>query len=391
MRKIIPIVIAIFVYTNSFAQQEAWIIGPVKLFDKADTTASNKGILLRGAYIKKINDAENGWQKIEVYKGLEGYVPSSFLVNGLNMADKYLPSPEPIIEEDDDYGSPHLFAIVASLKARTEPNVFSKISKIYTNGEPIAVYYYPVNDTDWVVTSTYSDIEFVQKKFIGKRSNINDLFKKYDGILELDITNRKIYAERILELAWKQKGDLLPALLRYLSVAKDLKNQKLIDDTELNIIVAKAQTQKLSTKKIGAIVNSKSTYAIIKNTKITEQGITLKKLNKLLGKPEKRILKECSGNTLHTFFNAAFEVFEKDICYLDKMYFKDSDCYYLNGYKIDKTLTEKEFVLKYANIISVEGDSPHEYFIDYDEENSQVRVQFKGGKIERIVWFTFDC
>jgi hypothetical protein len=391
MRKLYLLIVSFIIGTSTIAQQEAWIIGPTKLFSQPNTTATNKGILLRGAYVKKINAAENNWQKIEVYAGLQGYVPVSFLVKSLNGADVYEPSPEPIIEKDDYYGSAHLFVTVASLKARTEPNSLAKISKIYTNGEPISIYYYPKNDTDWVVTNTYSTYEFVQKKFLGKRPDINDLFSKYDGIIKSDITNRRMYAERALELAWNQKEDLLPALQRFLLVAKDLKNQKLIDDTELLITVTIAQQKKLSTIKIGTMVNSKKTYAIIKNTKVSGQGIDLKTLAKLLGKPLKKRLNECSGSTSQTFFNATFDVFEKEVCYLDELYFVDFDSYYLDGFRIDKTITEKEFVTKFANIITVEGTNPHEYFITYDDEYSRINITFKEGKIERITWFSDDC
>jgi hypothetical protein len=392
MRKIYLLLFNFIISYSSIAQQQSWIIGPTKLYNQPNKDATNKGILLRGAYVKKINSAENNWQKIEVYAGLEGYVPVDFLVKNLNGGDTYEPSPEPIIEKDEYYGSQHLFVTVASLKARSEPSQLAKISKIYTNGEPISVYYYPKNDTDWVVTSAYNKNEFVQKKFIGLRPDINELFTKYDGIIKSDINNRRMFAERAVELAWNNADNtVLPALERFLMVAKDLKNQQLIDDTELNIFVLKAQSKKLSTVKIGTIVNSKKSYAVIKNTKVSEKGIDLKTVNKLLGKPIKKSLNECSGTESQTFFNATFELFEKNICYLDELYFVDFDCYYLDGYRIDKTITEKEFVTKFANIITVSGFSPHEYSITYDEEYSRINVFFKDGKIERITWFSDDC
>lgn len=110
------------------------------------------GIFLRGAQI----DSYEFLQDKYVYKISTPYTGTVFITNTyhvknrLNASDDYEPSPAVVVENDEYYGSPHLFTTVASLKVRELPNSSSAVVGNLLNGTPVAIYYYPYNVESWI-------------------------------------------------------------------------------------------------------------------------------------------------------------------------------------------------------------------------------------------------
>ena len=245
MRKLIFIYLFLFTSVFSIAQDRYWIINDTKLFEKPSTESKFYGHFRYGAEVKIIEDLKNGWLKVQSDNFTIGFVKKELIRTTMNGNDKIIEDPSnPIIKGGDAYyGGNHLFVTVAGLKARSKPDKMSSVKEILTNGDAVSVSYFPINKEEWVNIGYGFEpnaAKFVLAKYLGKRPVYEDLLTQFDKLPKTDVANRKTIGERLVELTWNS-GDIseLPALERYLEVAKQLNDAKLITETEFNILIAK--------------------------------------------------------------------------------------------------------------------------------------------------------
>ncbi|TDW48902.1 hypothetical protein EV144_103422 [Flavobacterium sp. 270] len=381
------------------AQDHSYIKSDTKLFTSKNNTGDFLGYFKYSAQIQLLSENENGWYKVKADNFSEGFVEAKFVGKSLNAADIKTKDPEnPILEGGDDYyGGNHLFVLAAGLKARSAPDKNSKIKEILNTGDPVAVNYLPKNQEEWVNISGNFDSEYAKftlRKFIGKRPDFNTLLKEFDKLDETKINERKTAGERIVELAWNSGYDkLIPAYQRYNLVAKQLNDPKLIEDTELNFLLAQGLAKQKTPEQITAFI--KKAEFVLKGTKTKSLYLSQKDLVKLFGKPTKKAnVEDGCGIYLSDLFyyypDLEVSVDEKkNQAEIIKVFINENNKLVINTNSIlDNTVSEKAFIEKYGTYIEASIKSPHNYYIHM--EDSQFTIVFKDGKLFSIEIF-FDC
>ncbi len=356
------------------AQDRYWIINDTKLFEKPSIESNYYGHFRYGAEIKIIEDLKNGWFKVQSDNFTIGFVKKEFIRTSMNGNNKIIEDPSnPIIKGGDSYyGGNHLFVTVAGLKARNKPDKTATVKEILTNGEAVSVNYYPVNPEEWVNIGLSFDskyAKFVLAKFLGKRPVYEDLLNKFDKIPKTDIANRKTIGERLVELTWNI-GDIneLPALERYLEVVKQLNDEKLIAETEFNILIASNIKKDLDFEKIEA--KMQSSYFEINGYRFDGTLISYLDLIKNFGKPTKieTIEDDCSSylsNVLYHYSDFIISVDqENNQAELVETFFKPNTKFYFVEKSIfSQQISEKDFILKYGQYLEYSFKNPHYYYI----------------------------
>lgn len=378
----------LFLLNSFLIHSQLFVVSPTKLYKEPNLKSTQLGLLLRSARVdllepssccKKTDDAKE-FVKVRVDNGMEGYVKSSFLKKSLNIHDNYNPSPKPIIENDGHYGSPHLFITVASLRGRQKPTTKSKVVKKFTMGQPVGIHFYPYNNEAWVKIKEC----FVQQKFLGARPVIEKLYKKFDDIPKEDVKERFKIGQRLWEFSWNSTESKIPALQRFLEVAHQLGDKKLIAKTELELLAVKGEEQTLSFEEKASIEKSKKTYLILNGIKLTGYDLSLEKLLKIKGKPQKVIKVEddcCYVGSLKYVYNDAEFMISKseNIAEIVKIYFSKKNKYVIDGFVIDNNTKESVFVEKFARVFYYNGFSPNMYdfpFLEY----ATIVLNFKNNK-----------
>jgi hypothetical protein len=342
-----------------------------------------------------IDDLKNGWLKVQSDNFTIGFVKKELIRTTMNGNDKIIEdTSNPIIKGGDAYyGGNHLFVTVAGLKARSEPNKGAFIKEILTNGDAVSVDYYPVNPEEWVNIGTNFESKyskFVLAKFLGKRPVYEDLLTQFDQLQKSNIAERKTIGERLVELTWNS-GDIneLPALERYLEVAKQLNDEKLIKDTEFNILIAKNIVLhsnldfKLLQEKI------QSSYFEIHGFKFDNTAISYTDLLKKFGKPSKieNVEDECGvylSNVLFHYLDFIISVDqETNKAELVEIFFKPNTKFYFDAHSIfSQQISEKDFILKYGQYLEYSFKNPHFYNISFD--SGFYSIYFKDGVLYSI-------
>jgi len=379
----------------SIAQDRYWIINDTKLFEKPSTESKFYGYFRYGAEVKIIEDLKNGWLKVQSDNFTIGFVKKELIRTTMNGNDKIIEDPSnPIIKGGDAYyGGNHLFVTVAGLNARSEPNKGASIKEILTNGDAVSVDYYPINPEEWVNIGTNFESKyskFVLAKFLGKRPVYEDLLIQFDQLQKSNIAERKTIGERLVELTWNS-GDIneLPALERYLEVAKQLNDEKLIKDTEFNILIAKNLVLhsdldfKLLQEKI------QSSYFEIHGFKFDNTAISYTDLLKKFGKPLKieNVEDECGiylSNVLYHYSDFIISVDqENNKAELVETFFKPNTKFYFDSKSIfSQQISEKDFILKYGQYLEYSFKNPHFYNISFD--SGFYSIYFKDGVLYSI-------
>ena len=395
MRKLIFIYLFLFTSVFSIAQDRYWIINDTKLFEKPSTESKFYGHFRYGAEVKIIEDLKNGWLKVQSDNFTIGFVKKEFILTTMNGNDKIIEDPSnPIIKGGDAYyGGNHLFVTVAGLKARSKPDKMSSVKEILTNGDAVSVSYFPINKEEWVNIGygfESNAAKFVLAKFLGKRPVYEDLLTQFDQLPKSNIAERKTIGERLVELTWNS-GDIneLSALERYLDVAKQLNDEKLIKDTEFNILIAKNLLLnsdldfKLLQEKI------QSSYFEINGFKFDNTAISYTDLLKKFGKPSKieNVEDECGvylSNVLYHYSDFIISVDqETNKAELVEIFFKPNTKYYFDTKSIiSQKILEEDFILKYGKYLNYSFKNPHFYNIPFD--SGFYSIYFKDGILYSI-------
>ncbi|MFH6994471.1 SH3 domain-containing protein [Flavobacterium sp. FlaQc-48] len=398
MKKYYFLIAIVFCSVLLHAQETLFINTDTRLYT-APNASDFLGYFKSGAQVQLLSENKNGWTKVKADNFTEGYVPSKFIAKSLNGSYfKTTDKENPIIFSTDHYhGSNHLFVLVASLKARAQPDKNSKIKEILFTGDPVSIDYIPKNEDEWVnISGSFSPeaAMFTLRKFIGKRPDMNALLKDFDQLEVNNITDRKTISERIVQLAWNDdKSTLEPAYKRYYEVVKQLNDPRLLAETELNMAIAKGLIKGKSLEQINAL--SKNAEFLLKETKTKTLYFTQKQLVKLFGNPTKKAtVDDGCGIYLSDLFyyypDLEVSVDEKkNQAEIVKVYVNEHNKFVLNPNAIlDNSLSEKAFIEKYGTYIQASIKSPHIYSILL--EDSQFILEFKDGKFFSVEIF-FSC
>lgn len=385
--------------TFIFAQEHYFLKSDTRLYTTNSTSSSFLGYFKYGAEIQLLSANENGWYKVKSDNSSEGFVPAKFVSKNLNISDVYSKDKEnPIIDGGDEYyGGNHLFVLGAGLKARALPDKTSKLREILTCGEPVAVNYSPVNSEEWVNISGSFNAEYakyVQRKYLGNRPTFEELSYQFDKLDATNIAERKTVSERLVELAWNSGNDkLILAYDKYYSVVKQLNDEKLLADTELNMLLAKSLSKHKSDQAI--IDFTKNSEFVVKGIKSKNYEITSKDLIKAFGKPTKteKISDECGVFLSDTFYyypdlEVSVDV-KQNKAELIKVVINSNNKFVINANSVlDNTTTEKDFITKYSSYIYANFKTPHVYYLMLDA--GSITIEFKDGKIYSAT-IGFDC
>lgn len=385
--------------TFIFAQERYFLKSDTRLYTTNSTSSSFLGYFKYGAEIQLLSANENGWYKVKSDNLSEGFVPSKFVSKTLNVSDlKTKDTENPIIEGGDEYyGGNHLFVLGAGLKARALPDKTSKLREILTCGEPVAVNYLPLNSEEWVNISGSFNVEYakyVQRKYLGNRPNFEELSNQFDKLNASNIAERKTVAERLVELAWNSENEkLIVAYDKYYSVVKQLNDEKLLADSEVNMLLAKSLSKHKSDESI--IDFTKNAEFVVKGIKSKNYQIAYKDLIKAFGKPTKteKISDECGVFLSDIFYyykdlQVSVDV-KQNIAELIKVLINSNNKFVINANSIlNNTTTEKEFITKYNSYIDAHFKTPHIYYLMIDA--GSITIEFKDGKIYSVT-IGFDC
>ncbi|MEO8515583.1 MAG: SH3 domain-containing protein [Flavobacterium sp.] len=384
--------IIIFILCNLlYAQENRFINSDTKLYTSKSNATKFLGYFGYGAQIQIISQDNDGWSKIKSDNLSEGYVQTKFISERLNASNVHPIDPKnPIIRADSYYGNNHLFVMTASVKARVLPDKTSKARQILSTGDPVAVNYCPANTEEWVNISGSFDTElvtYIQRKHLGKRPVFDEMVKEFDKLATFNIAERKTVSERLVELAWNSDPKtLLPAYDRYYYVTKQLQNEKLIADTEMYMTLAKGLVNHKSSEEVKAFL--KNAAFVIDNISFKDFKISQKELVQHFGKPTeiKTISDECGVYLSDTFYYYPdFEIAvdeKKNNAELVKVYLNEHTKFVINSSAVlDHTLSEKDFITKYATYIGKQK-TPHIYL--FPIEDGSYIVAFRDGKIYSI-------
>ena len=395
MRKFVFFYLFLFASAFSIAQDRYWIINDTKLFSKPSLESKFYGYFRYGAEVKIIEDLKNGWLKVQSDNFTIGFVKKELIRTTMNGNDKIIEDPSnPIIKGGDAYyGGNHLFVTVAGLKARSKPDKSTSVREILTNGDAVSVNYYPVNKEEWVNIGYGFEpnaAKFVLAKFLGKRPVYEDLMAQFDELPKEDLENRKNIGERLVELTWNS-GDIdkLPALERFLEVAKQLNDEKIIANTEFNILIAKNINKNSDFDMEIIETKMEKSYFEINGFKFDGAMISYSDLLKKFGKPAKNetIEDECGvylSNILYHYSDFIISVDQKNNkAELVEIFFKPNTKFYFDAKSIiNQQISEKDFIMKYGPFLNYNFKNPHFYNIPLDA--GHYSVYFKNGVLYSI-------
>lgn len=370
---------------NLWAQQTKYVVTPTVAYNN-EKASKAVGIFLRGATISKYEEV-NYTYRITLDTGEVVYVNDTYnLKNTLNANDDFKPSPKVIVEEDEYYGSPHLFTTVAGLKVRESLTGPTVVIGTLLNGSVVPITYYSYNPDAWTTIEINGKNGFIPMKFVGQRPAMEDLITAYKKATVYE--DQKKYAERILELGWNSEhSETSKALKIYADFAN---KNNLPNVAELSNLQAKAldainledhfgRTDLITKKQFGFTFN---------NDVEPKNGFSLTTLEKHLGKVIQSYsnLDDCAlgdyeGNVI---FNKA-ECISHDV---NKTYMlRNMNMTHSNGFKIKNHLlnentSEIEFLKIGTGLISRINSQTSTYSIFIDE--TVYEFSFQNAKLHKV-------
>ena len=332
------------------------------------------------ASVELLGAAQGGWQMVRADNGAQGYVRSSELT-AHPMGVPPERALEPFSPASSTYGSAHMYIIAAGLKARIAPNS-SKVACILHMGDSVSVNYVPIAPDEWVKLesgcATSAESAYVMRKFLGKQPDIQALFAQYDALASSDLLNRRTLAERAVELSWNLDNHyrhVKPALSRFLSVAQDLGDAQMIENTQISLLVADSLASEIPQEDHYKQLETMKFQAVVGN--MTGKSIKISQLKQNLGEPSKikRIENdECGVYAGTHFYEYPHARFDTDVkggnAYLIQMDFAgEGNAFLFKNQRFDKNTTERAFLIQTKGWIDAQpNDGSHSYSIYGDAE-----------------------
>ena len=370
---------------NLWAQQTKYVVTPTVAYNN-EKGSKAVGIFLRGATISKYEEV-NYTYRITLDTGEVVYVNDTYnLKNTLNANDDFKPSPKVIVEEDEYYGSPHLFTTVAGLKVRESLTGPTVVIGTLLNGSVVPITYYSYNPDAWTTIEINGKNGFIPMKFVGQRPLLENLISLYKKASTAE--DQKKYAERILELGWNSN---LKEKIKALEIYAEYANKNNLPNiAELSNLQAKALDAIQSESHLNrADLITKKQFGFMFNNDIEpKNGFNLTTLEKFLGKKKQSYtnLDDCAlgdyeGNVL---FDKA-ECISHDVAKTYKL--RNMIMTQTNGFKIKNILlnantTETDFLKMGIGLISDIVIQNNSYAIYIDELSYE--FTFKNGKLHKV-------
>jgi len=370
---------------NLWAQQTKYVVTPTVAYNN-EKASKAVGIFLRGATISKYEEV-NYTYRITLDTGEVVYVNDTYnLKNTLNANDDFKPSPKVIVEEDEYYGSPHLFTTVAGLKVRESLTGPTVVIGTLLNGSVVPITYYSYNPDAWTTIEINGKNGFIPMKFVGQRPLLENLISLYKKASTAE--DQKKYAERILELGWNSN---LKEKIKALEIYAEYANKNNLPNiAELSNLQAKALDAIQSESHLNrADLITKKQFGFMFNNDIEpKNGFNLTTLEKFLGKKKQSYtnLDDCAlgdyeGNVL---FDKA-ECISHDVAKTYKL--RNMIITQTNGFKIKNILlnantTETDFLKMGIGLISDIVIQNNSYAIYIDELSYE--FTFKNGKLHKV-------
>lgn len=403
MRHLVFFVLLICGITHAIQSQNQKILSirsTCKVYRMPSFKSKPIGVYARGGMAIELKKFNNGWSEILVENGEKAYVLTEFLATTLNGNDRYEKDPDDFVrpnDEDAEYGSPHLFIRGAGVRARA---LFSKnkpVTKIFRTNEPVSVSYLPY-DEDKLVKIDGGGYAFdrqawlfTQKKFLGRRLNFNETVKEYRALPATDTAKRKILAERIYEMSWREKNsDNIQGVSLFLDYLKQHNNTLAIANVEFEkMMLANLREPRQDGEAHTSYENGKLSY-IINNvyidSAITPQLIQQINLPYIISK-KPQDLPEVGPEVDVLYKFADVRIYYNTIekwGMIDKISFaKTPVTINIGNKKINNATTEKEFIQQFSKQYSIANwlDTPHTYYLHGPSETMLV-IEFMNGKIK---------
>lgn len=374
---------------NSF-----YIISTTRVYDIPSPKGKAIGVYARGGMATELKKFNNGWSEILVENGEKAYIPSRFLVSGLNAKDNYEKDPGEFVlpgEADAAYGSPHLFITAASVKARA---IFAKnkpVARIYRTNEPVGVSYLPYDENKLVkigggaFAGDRSGWLFTQKKFLGRKLNFEKTVSAYYALAETDTATRKMLAERIYEMSWREnKSNNLQGIQLFRNYQKKAGNNQLYQQLAFDEFLLKA-TQDAGKETGSAFEDSPLRFTVLNKMlpvdfsekDILDIPLSRKIITNGTGYPECGV--EVSKEYAFDHFKVYHSQTEK-LTYIPEIRFIKKDiAVTIAGFTIDGETTEEAFLKKLGRFVHYDWlEKPHVYYISGDGD--ALALTFKNGK-----------
>lgn len=385
--------------TTAFAEVSLSVKTPVELRSSVAVNSQAVGLLHCGAKVTVLEVLPKGWYKVRVDNGSEGYVSALNLVVNLRVSDCTGATPPLPPAGDLYYGSSTLFVLGASVKARAAPNPNAKVFNIFHTGDAVQITFDPGHGDDWAFISNVYGQGFVLRKFLGQQPQLSDLISRFDRIPASNLAARRAAAERAVELAWNTEGaSVIPALERFLSVAHDLDNPQLVQDTELAMQLARGQNKHVTRESIDAIMRSSKTYLVLLGKKLPDREVKFASVSQLLGGPtkvKKRGLEQRECNATSEYYyqypsaDFDFHVEDKSISLVNLNLQFPGNAFVLNGFTINANTSEKEFLDRFSHLIASNGFEMHRYNIWFSGES--YIFEFENGMPKKVSYDYDAC
>ncbi len=384
MKKLITLLLLTSLSVNA---QRKYISSPTVAYNN-ETQSKAVGIFLRGAQIDSYEFLKDKY----VYKISTPHTGTIFITDTynvkdrLNASDDYEPSPAVVVENDEYYGSPHLFTTVASLKVRELPNSSAAVVGNLLNGTPVAIYYYPYNAESWIPVEIDDKKGYIPLKYVGKRPDFSDLKNQNKKAQTLE--DQKKFAERILELGWNSNDKEKETALRLYADFASKNNQTEVAE----ICLLQADVLKNMPKddfSLPTKLMQKNQFGFTLNNQLEpENGFEKTFLETNLGKIKDQYthLDDCALGDYESnvFFNSV-ECIGHD---LNKTYhIRSMEMEGTNGFKIKNTYlnnhsTVAEFFKVGKGLITSIDPLTNSYYINNDYMNYE--FQFKNNRLVKV-------
>lgn len=396
MRYPILILLTFLVVKQVSAQNSKsfYIISTSKVYDMPSMKGKAIGVYARGGMATELKKFNNGWSEILVENGDKAFVPSRLLALTLNAKDNYENDPPDFVlpgEPGAEYGSPHLFITAASVKARA---LFAKnkpVAKIYRTNEPVPVSYLPYDSNKLVkigggaFAGDRSGWLFTQRRFLGRKLNFEETVREYHTLLKTDTAKRKMLAERIYEMSWREnKSNNLQGIQLFRNYQKETGNHTLYQQLAFDELLLKT-TQDADKQSATAFdespirftISGKMLPAHFTEKDILDIPLSRKIITNGTGYPE------CGVEVTKEYAFDHFKVYhsqKENLTYIPEMRFSKKEiAVTIAGFTIDGDTSEEVFLKKLGRFVHYDWlEKPHVYYISGDGD--VLALTFKNGK-----------
>ncbi|MCO7724691.1 SH3 domain-containing protein [Myroides odoratimimus] len=343
-------ILCFLVSAYALGQSQLYVSTPTVAYNDANGT-TQIGVYTRGAYLENIEKINK-----DVFKVTNAYAEETYILDinnlkkTLSAEDTSEASPNPIIDFDDYYGSPHLFTTVGGLKVRKAPNHQAEVLETLYTGTPLAIDYYPYDKEAWVKVSHLGNTGYIPVKYLGKRPNLNNLITNYKKAT--DPKDQKRFIQRIVELGWNSSQDETALALGVFAEYADKNNRPekaTIARLQAEVLKVSPNNEEIADK-IENMLNQQLFGFTLNNVLEPRKGFSLATLEKSLGKIKESYsnLDDCALGDYES--NIIFHTAECIGHDVNKTYklriieIKNDAGFKINNSIVNENTTEKEFL-----------------------------------------------